>query len=314
MDSADLRVFEAVARTGGIGRAAQELHTVQSNVTTRVRLLEQDLGTPLFVRHSRGVSLTPAGRRLLPYAERVRDLLAQAHRAVADDGTPQGPLLLGSLETAAALRLPRILADFAQAHPAVDLSLTTGTTAELVDHVLQSRLDGALVVGPVHHPELTETVVFHEEMVLVTPRDITGWDDLPRRPGLKIVVFRAGCSYRAQLESILAERGVVGVRRIEFGTLEGILGCVAAGIGVTLLPRGVVDVDLARRTAGIASAARAAALGRYGVHPPHRRVPVQRGLGVPGHGPPGAASGGQCRGVADHRDGFAMPGEAARTW
>ncbi len=242
MDSADLRVFEAVARTGGIGRAAQELHTVQSNVTTRIRLLEQELGTPLFVRHSRGVSLTPAGRRLLPYAERLRDLLAQARRAVADDGTPQGPLLLGSLETAAALRLPRILADFAQAHPAVDLSLTTGTTAELVDQVLQSRLDGALVVGPVHHPELTETAVFHEEMVLVTPRDIAGWDDLPRRPGLKIVVFRAGCSYRAQLEAVLAERGVVGVRRIEFGTLEGILGCVAAGIGVTMLPRGVIDV------------------------------------------------------------------------
>ena len=113
--------------------------------------------------------------------------------------------------------------------------------------MLQSRLDGALVVGPVHHPELTETAVFHEEMVLVTPRDIAGWDDLPRRPGLKIVVFRAGCSYRAQLEAVLAERGVVGVRRIEFGTLEGILGCVAAGIGVTMLPRGVVDVRMAQR-------------------------------------------------------------------
>ena len=242
MDAADLRMFEAVARLGGIGRGALELHTVQSNVTARIRLLEEELGAALFIRHSRGVSLTPAGRRLLPYAERMRDLLAQARRAVADDGTPQGPLLLGSLETAAALRLPRILATFAQAHPAVDLSLVTGTSAELVDQVLQCRLDGALVVGPVRHPELTETVIFHEEMVLVTPRDIAGWDELPRRSGLKLVVFRAGCSYRAQLEAMLAERGVVGLRRIEFGTLEGILGCVAAGIGITLLPRGVIDV------------------------------------------------------------------------
>ena len=235
-------MFETVARTGGIGRAALELHTVQSNVTARIRLLEEELGTPLFIRHSRGVSLTPAGRRLLPFAERLRDLLAQARRAVADDGTPQGPLSLGSLETAAALRLPRILAAFAQAHPAVDLTLTTGTSAELVEQVLQSRLDGALVVGPVRHPELTEDVVFHEEMVLVTARDIAGWDDLPRRSGLKLVVFRAGCSYRAQLEAMLTELGVVGPRRIEFGTLEGILGCVAAGIGVTMLPRGVIDV------------------------------------------------------------------------
>lgn len=240
MNAADLRVFEAVARAGGIGRAALELHTVQSNVTARIRLLEQELGARLFDRHSRGVSLTPAGRRLLPYAERMRELLTQARQAVADNGMPQGPLSLGSLETAAALRLPGILARFARAHPAVDLTLVTGTSAELIEQVLQSQLDGALVVGPVRHPALTETVVFHEEMVLVTARDVAGWDDLPRVSGLKLVVFRAGCSYRAQLEALLAERGVVGLRRIEFGTLEGILGCVAAGIGVTLLPRGVV--------------------------------------------------------------------------
>ena len=242
MDAADLRMFEAVARTGGIGRAAEDLHTVQSNVTTRIRLLEEELGAPLFTRHSRGVTLTQAGRRLLPYAERIRGLLAEARRAVVDTGVPEGPLLLGSLETAAALRLPRILAGFAQAYPAVDLTLITGTTAALIEQVLQSRLDGALVAGPVRHPELEETAIFHEEMVLVTAREITGWDDLPRCSGLKLVVFRAGCSYRARLEAMLAERGVVGLRCLEFGTLEGILGCVAAGIGITMLPRGAVEL------------------------------------------------------------------------
>lgn len=241
MDSADLKTFEAVARMGGMSRAAVELHTVQSNVTARIRLLEQELGTRLFVRQSRGVSLTPAGRRLLPYAERMRDLLAQARHAVTDDGTPQGPLLLGSLETTAALRLPHILAAFAQAWPAVDLTLATGTSATLIEDVLRSRLDGALVVGPVHHPELTEELMVREEMVLVTAGGVAGWDALRHRGDLKIVVFRAGCAYRAQLETMLAERGAVGVRRIELGTLEGILGCVAAGIGVTLLPRGVID-------------------------------------------------------------------------
>ncbi|MGH7111833.1 MAG: LysR family transcriptional regulator, partial [Stellaceae bacterium] len=77
MDAADLRVFEAVARLGGMSRAAGELHTVQSNVTARIRLLETELGTPLFARHSRGVVLTAAGRRLLPYAGRVARLLAE---------------------------------------------------------------------------------------------------------------------------------------------------------------------------------------------------------------------------------------------
>src|SRR5919205_2697100 len=103
MDAADLRVFEAVARLGGMSRAAEELHTVQSNVTARIRLLEEELGTALFSRHSRGVVLTAAGQRLLPYAVRVRTLLEEARRAVADDGTPRGPLTIGSLETTAAL-------------------------------------------------------------------------------------------------------------------------------------------------------------------------------------------------------------------
>jgi DNA-binding transcriptional LysR family regulator len=75
VDAGDLRVFEAVARLGGMNRAALELHTVQSTFTSRIRALETELGTPLFGRHARGVSLTAAGQRLLPYAERVRSLL-----------------------------------------------------------------------------------------------------------------------------------------------------------------------------------------------------------------------------------------------
>src|SRR3978361_2275826 len=81
MDTAELRVFEAVARTGGMNRAAAELHTVQSNVTARIRGLEEERGCALFDRHSRGVALTAAGQRLLPYAQQVAWLLADAARA-----------------------------------------------------------------------------------------------------------------------------------------------------------------------------------------------------------------------------------------
>src|SRR3982751_6277360 len=110
MDAGDLRVFEAVARLGGMSRAADELNTVQSNVTARVRRLEAELGTALFARHSRGVSLTAAGRRLLPYAGRVGQLLDEARRAALDDWRPRGPLHIGSLETTAAIRLSPLLA------------------------------------------------------------------------------------------------------------------------------------------------------------------------------------------------------------
>ncbi len=240
MDASDLRFFEAVARLGGMNRAAGELNTVQSNVTTRIRLLEEELGAPLFHRHSRGVALTAAGRRLLPYAVRAGHLLADARRAVEDDGRPKGPLAIGSLETTAALRLPPILTAYAEAYPEVDLALSTGTTGDLVEQVLGHRLEGAFVCGPIDHPELEKEPLFHEELVIATARPVRTLDELVRKGDLKIVVLRAGCSYRQRLEEILARRGIIGLRRLEFGTIEGILGCVAAGLGVSLLPKSVV--------------------------------------------------------------------------
>ena len=244
MDAGNLRVFEAVARLGGMNRAASELHTVQSNVTARIRQLEEELRTPLFHRHSRGVALTAAGHRLLPYAARVRSLLDEARRAVEDDGRPKGLLHIGSLETTAAIRLSPLLADYARLYPEVDLGLTTGTSAELIDAVLARRVEGAFVCGPVDHPELDETTLFREEMVLVTAPGLPSLDGLAARGDLKIIVLRAGCSYRQRLEATLAGRGVVGLRLLELGTIDGIVGCVAAGLGVTLLPRGIVAVPV----------------------------------------------------------------------
>jgi LysR family transcriptional regulator, cell division regulator len=240
MDAADLRIFEAVARLAGMNRAAAELHTVQSNVTARIRVLEEELGTPLFERHSRGVSLTAAGKRLLPYAGRMKQIIDEARRAVADDGTAKGPLVIGSLETTAALRLSPVLSVYARRYPAVDLTLRTGTSVELIDAVLDRRLEGAFVCGPVDHPELAEEVLFREELVVLTSPAVRSLDKALSATELKIIVLRLGCSYRQRLEDILARRGIVGLRRLEFGTLEAIFGCVAAGLGITLLPKALI--------------------------------------------------------------------------
>jgi DNA-binding transcriptional LysR family regulator len=240
MDASDLRIFEAVARLGGINRAAADLNTVQSNVTTRLRLLEEELGARLFDRGSRGVALTAAGQRLLPYAYRVRDEIDNARRAVADDGVPRGPMTIGSLETTTAIRLSPILAAYVASNPDVDVTLRADTTTELIQSVLQRGLEGAFVCGPVHHPELIEETIFREELVVMAPPSSRSLEFLLSQSNLRIVVLRAGCSYRQRLEDILARRGVVGLRLLEFGTLEAIFGCVAAGLGVSLLPRALV--------------------------------------------------------------------------
>jgi DNA-binding transcriptional LysR family regulator len=240
MEYADLRVLEAVARHGSMNRAAVELNTVQSNVTARIRALEEQVGTALFERNSRGVVLTAAGQRLLPYAARLGALIREARDVARDDGTPRGCLHIGALETTAALRLPPILSAYAQTHPQVGLIVTTGTSAGLVTDILEHRLDGAFVAGPVQHPDLLEEAIFREELMLVTAPGLRRPDDLDRQRDLKMIVFRRGCSYRQRLEDLLARRGIQTPQPLEFGSLEAIIGCVAAGVGITLLPKAVI--------------------------------------------------------------------------
>ncbi|MDE4915439.1 LysR family transcriptional regulator [Methylobacterium sp. 092160098-2] len=257
MNSTDLMFFAAVAETGGIGRAAARLNTVQSNVTGRIRALEQALQVPLFHRGNRGVTLTRAGERLLPYAIQVGRLLSEARHALLSEGEPRGPLRVGAMETTAALRLPGPLAAFAARHPEVDIELETGPTEQLIARVLDRVLEGAFVAGPVIQADLVAIPVLTEDLVLVAHPAVGDpaalLDRLGRAREAKVLVFRAGCTYRRRLEDFLARQGLVHVRRMEFGTLDGILGCVAAGLGVTLIPR--VVAEPARRA------------GRVSVHP-----------------------------------------------
>ena len=240
MDISDLRIFEAVSRHGSMNRAAQELHTVQSNVTARVRALEEELGVSLFHRHARGVSTTPAGQRILPFVGRITKLLADARTAAKDDGEPGGTLAIGSLETTTALRLSPLLGRFAKAYPQVRLVVTTGTTRRLIDDVVACRVEGAFVAGPVSHPDLEHEAIFQEELVLVTSPVIATLEDLVGIADLKTIVFQIGCSYRQRLEALLADLGIVTSKPLEFGSLDTIISCVSAGVGIILLPKGAV--------------------------------------------------------------------------
>src|SRR6201990_2883950 len=206
----DLLTFSAVARNGGITRAAEELNTVQSNVTQRVKALEAEIGTALFERHSRGMTLTGAGRRLLPYAQRMAALSREALLAARDDGERKGPLAIGSMETTAAVRLPALLAEFHRRFPAVRLTLKTSTTADLVAAVLDGALDGAFVAGPIEHADLTSTLAFREELVLVSAKRFNNLAALRAgtpESGPTALVFRTGCTYRQRLAQLFTEFG-----------------------------------------------------------------------------------------------------------
>ncbi|SOD92078.1 LysR family transcriptional regulator [Caenispirillum bisanense] len=225
-----LRLVLAVGEAGSLSGAAERLHTVQSNVTTRLRRLEDALGCRLFERHARGVVPTEAGRRLAAYAERILALAEEAGAALRAEAAAPPPLRLGAMETTAAVRLPPLLAALTQAMPDLTVTVETGPTDALVEQVLAGRLDCAFVGGPVDHAALVARPAFVETLVLVTPR----------RPAAgaaaTLVAFRAGCSYRARAERLLRETGRLPYRVLELGTLDGILGCVAAGIGMAVVP------------------------------------------------------------------------------
>jgi LysR family transcriptional regulator, cell division regulator len=231
MDLSALKLMRAVAETGSVSRAAAELNCVQSNVTARLRRLEEDVGAPLFIRTARGMVPTAAGRVLDDYARRLLVLADEAKRAVIATSQGVAALRLGSLETTAAMRLPPVLVRFHKMYPAVELSINTGLTEVLIFDVLERRFDAALVAGFIEHPELEARQVFAEELVLVD-------DGAPERKTV-LLAFRHGCTYRTMAETYLRQMGPFSI--MEFGTLDGILGCVAAGLGCTILPRAAVE-------------------------------------------------------------------------
>ncbi|MCY8524349.1 LysR family transcriptional regulator [Bacillus atrophaeus] len=235
MELRDLQIFQCVAKKGSISKAAVELNYVQSNVTARIKQLEQELRTPLFNRHKRGMSLTSEGRKMLEYASKILLDLQELKRVFLDSETPTGILNIGTVETVSSL--PKILASYHKQFSNVDLSIQAGLTEDLVKDVIEFRLDGAFVTGPIKHPQIQQYDVCFEELVLVTRNKTFNLEEFSIEPFL---VFSQGCGYRSKLEQWLKEEEIMPKRIMEFSVLETILSSVALGLGITLVPRSVV--------------------------------------------------------------------------
>lgn len=244
MDLAALAIFRAVVHENGVTRAAAKLNRVQSNVTTRIKQLEEELGAPLFVRDGRRLVLTPAGETLLPYAERLLALADEARHAVRED-RPHGRLRLGAMESTAASRLPPVLARYHQTWPDVELELVTGTTGWMIAKARDFEIDAALLARPPAPADLPDTFesvpVFREALLLLTPRGHPAVRT-PRDILLPtLIAFERGCTYRSYAEQWYAAHGMKPSRVLELGSYHAIVACVAAGAGVAVAPRSVLD-------------------------------------------------------------------------
>jgi len=254
VDFLDLEIFRAVAAERSVTRAAERLQRVQSNVTTRVRQLEEELGVPLFLRDGKRMTLTPQGQTLLGYANRLLALAEEARQALHPE-KPSGHFRIGTMESTAASRLPTPLVQFHSRWPEVTLELSTGPTQSLIEQVLGHELDCALIARPPAAeaegeaglgPDLEGVRVFVEELLLVLPArhpDVTDAADL--QVGV-LATLEPGCTYRRLAEDWLARGRSAGdrpVKRLELGSYHAILACVSAGTSIGVVPRSVLELQ-----------------------------------------------------------------------
>lgn len=247
IDLESLKVFRTVVDEGGVVRAANKLNRVQSNVTKRIRQLEEQLGTRLFRREGRSIRLSAEGQHLLTYADR---LLRLADETVSEmrTGKPKGVFRLGSLESTAASRLAPILSRYHSAYPDVVVELATGTTGALVTRVVKFELEAAFVSEPFTAPSLEARPVFEEQLVLVTSKAIdkvSGPADLGRST---LIAFAQGCSYRKRIEEWLGNANVMPERIMEFESYQAMIACVAAGTGFAVVPKSVLETVRATKS------------------------------------------------------------------
>lgn len=250
MDLSDLRIFAAVVREGGVTRAAERLHRVQSNVTTRIRQLEEDIGVALFVRQGKRLHLAPAGRVLLAYADRLLSLADEARNAV-QDAKPRGTFRLGAMESTAAVRLPGPLSEYHRRHPSVVLELRTGNPQVLASAILAGDLDAALVAEPIANEPFEKTLAFEEELVIVAAANHPPIGKKGNSLPPTIIVFEHGCPHRKRLEDWYSKRNEMPERMIELASYHAMLGCVVVGMGVALIPKSVLTTFPDRRLLSI---------------------------------------------------------------
>ena len=240
MNFADLQVFKAVVEEGGIVKAAQKLHRVPSNVSTRIKQLEAAVGIPLFHRNRQRLHLSPSGELLLGYADRLINLSEEA-RHVVSGATPQGLLKLGALESTTASRLSGVLADFHRTYPDVRLELTTGTNDALVSAVAERRLDAAFIAEPPPARGLAYLPVFRERLVVISSLDHPPITSARNAEGQSLIAFPHGCAYRRVLQRWLKRESLATLRVLELSSYHAIVACVAAGAGIALMPEAVLD-------------------------------------------------------------------------
>lgn len=251
MELRQLATFREVASVLSFTRAAEALDYAQSSVSSQIQELESELGTPLFERLSKRILLNDAGRRLLPYAERMLQLADEARAAVPSTEEPSGTLTIVTPESLCIHRLPPVLSQFRDRYPGVQVIFRPMDGIDFRRMLAEGRADMGFCYGDRQSfPDLVTEPLVREPLALFAHPD----HPLTRRVrvdtrmlhGETLLLTEVGCVYRERFERMLAAADVHPAGTIEFSSIEAIKQCVIAGMGLSLLPEVTVRDELAR--------------------------------------------------------------------
>ncbi len=241
MDLHQLRVFHAAVQSGGFTRAGEKLHLSQSTVSQHIKLLEDELGSPLFLRVGKRVQVTEAGKVLVQYAERIFRDLKNAEMAVREiNALKRGTVRLGVGPTTLIYRLPPVLGEYKRRFPDIELIVIAGNTEFLLQELRLQHIDLAIVmpVGP--QPGLSAKPLVREEMVIVVHREHPFARRRTIEPSelatLRFILYEKGTTMQTLVDRFFASIGVTANIIMEVENNEAIKSLVRAGLGASILP------------------------------------------------------------------------------
>ena len=241
-----LRYFEALARNGHFGRAAEACAVSQPALSLQIRDLEESLGAALFERSPRQVRLTRFGEEFAP---RVREILRAVDEltdvARASQSWLSGRLRIGVIPTVAPYLLPTIVGNLNRLHPGLDIHVRETLTAKLLRELSEGRLDTAIVALPVSEPAFTEVPLFVEEFLLVRPAE-DATKPVPNSDMLKelrLLLLEEGHCFRDQALAFCNMASSMPREVLEGSSLSTLVQMVGAGIGVTFIPEMAAVVE-----------------------------------------------------------------------
>ncbi len=241
-----LRYFDALARAGHFGRAAEACSISQPALSVQIRELEELIGAPLVERGGRSIRLTALGDE---FAERAHAILRSVDEleelARVAHGPLSGRLRIGVIPTVAPYLLPDVIKSLALRYPDLDPRPREATTQKLIEDLLEARLDMAIVALPVSAPALAETPLFDEEFVLVRPQEDAGKPvpSADRLHEMRLLLLEEGHCFREQALSFCNIEARPPRDMMEGSSLSTLVQLVGAGIGITLIPQMAVHTE-----------------------------------------------------------------------